>query len=341
MRTKEKRQFPPSRRVLIRDDRGRPFPLLNRDTPGADIPREATQAVETAIAQRMQPPLNAPLQRGWASWYLAVAVFGPVGAIVLRAAGAPGIVANLAYVLVFVGLFWVWRGAVRRELSAPITHALVARRLCASCGYSLAGLGTEPDGCTVCPECSAAWRVPEPDPNAPPEPAWRVAAFATRRRGFTGPMLLTAVDARGRLVPIVEPEIRRYPPAFWANLSHEQQMRIDGALRRRAIPLRVFQVLGGTALMIYGLSKAIRLGPPTLATTADALLAVLLLVGGAAMLLMGVMRRLITQHVHIVDAMMRCDHCPSCAAPLPSREIDTDNRTCTRCSAVWSPKMAK
>ncbi len=30
---------------------------------------------------------------------------------------------------------------------------------CASCGYDLTGLCAEADGCTVCPECSAAWRL--------------------------------------------------------------------------------------------------------------------------------------------------------------------------------------
>lgn len=34
-------------------------------------------------------------------------------------------------------------------------------RLCASCCYALAGLKPGEDGCTLCPECGAAWRVPE------------------------------------------------------------------------------------------------------------------------------------------------------------------------------------
>ncbi len=34
-------------------------------------------------------------------------------------------------------------------------------RLCAACGYHLRGLTSEPDGCTLCPECGAAWRLGE------------------------------------------------------------------------------------------------------------------------------------------------------------------------------------
>lgn len=39
-----------------------------------------------------------------------------------------------------------------------------ARRLglCWSCGYDLRGMTPDPDGCTVCPECGAAWRLPDP-----------------------------------------------------------------------------------------------------------------------------------------------------------------------------------
>ncbi len=49
------------------------------------------------------------------------------------------------------------RGALLREKSRfyPVI------RRCASCGYDLSGLKAEEDGCTVCPECGAAWRLDE------------------------------------------------------------------------------------------------------------------------------------------------------------------------------------
>lgn len=37
-----------------------------------------------------------------------------------------------------------------------MTHA----GLCASCGYRINSLQPDSDGCTVCPECGAAWRMP-------------------------------------------------------------------------------------------------------------------------------------------------------------------------------------
>jgi hypothetical protein len=33
------------------------------------------------------------------------------------------------------------------------------RGLCAACGYDLIGQEPEEDGCRVCPECGAAWRI--------------------------------------------------------------------------------------------------------------------------------------------------------------------------------------
>lgn len=33
---------------------------------------------------------------------------------------------------------------------------------CRACDYALANLQAESDGCTICPECSAAWRLDKP-----------------------------------------------------------------------------------------------------------------------------------------------------------------------------------
>jgi len=49
-------------------------------------------------------------------------------------------------------------------LNSPIWFNRRAARelkICIGCVYSLEGLVAEPDGCTVCPECGAAWKLPE------------------------------------------------------------------------------------------------------------------------------------------------------------------------------------
>jgi hypothetical protein len=58
----------------------------------------------------------------------------------------------------------------RRPTSAMI-EKVFAKRMnqgrCKACAFSLAGLNPEPDGCTLCPECGAAWRLPSADAADP------------------------------------------------------------------------------------------------------------------------------------------------------------------------------
>ncbi|MFN0010570.1 MAG: hypothetical protein ACKVS8_02885 [Phycisphaerales bacterium] len=57
------------------------------------------------------------------------------------------------------GIRWHIRPRVRAQLAKA---AMLVPPRCRACGYLLDGLTTEADGCRVCPECGAAWRVPDP-----------------------------------------------------------------------------------------------------------------------------------------------------------------------------------
>lgn len=46
----------------------------------------------------------------------------------------------------------MWRDRLRRQLYM---------RRCPTCDYLLQAMTSQPDGCTVCPECGAAWKIPE------------------------------------------------------------------------------------------------------------------------------------------------------------------------------------
>ncbi len=76
-------------------------------------------------------------------------------------------------VIAFVATVWMFRRArVRRTRGLANHHARlwVMQSLCGACGYSLTGLNNAPDGCRVCPECGAAWRVlamPQDPSNTP------------------------------------------------------------------------------------------------------------------------------------------------------------------------------
>jgi hypothetical protein len=98
---------------------------------------------------------------------ISVAAFG--GAVTLHLVLSPAeFIAASRYdaILLLVGglgsvvamIVGLWRMVGFSERSG---QELIRLRLCASCGYDLRGSKVEPDGCTVCPECGAAWRLPD------------------------------------------------------------------------------------------------------------------------------------------------------------------------------------
>ena len=54
-------------------------------------------------------------------------------------------------------IFWY----MRRRTARDRIEGLLDEELCPSCRYSLRRLPPEKDGCWVCPECGAAWKMPE------------------------------------------------------------------------------------------------------------------------------------------------------------------------------------
>jgi len=47
----------------------------------------------------------------------------------------------------------------RWQNAESVVTALTRTGLCPSCAYNMEGVVLEHDGCTVCPECGAAWRL--------------------------------------------------------------------------------------------------------------------------------------------------------------------------------------
>jgi len=90
---------------------------------------------------------------------LLLGVIPLVGAVVLALLGQPPALAlSLAGVTAaFLGvpiLCHRGEGVRDRHLIASLPPA------CVVCGYDLTGMAAEGDGCTVCPECGGAWRLP-------------------------------------------------------------------------------------------------------------------------------------------------------------------------------------
>lgn len=118
-------------------------------------------------ARAARGDLGGPIRRlGWC----------PVLERLLVAAVIPSVFYVVPAVLIAFGGarigWWVWAtigvGVVLgivgvRAPTWSLRSAARRNRVCWSCGYDLRGVPAGEDGCLVCPECNAAWRVPSPD----------------------------------------------------------------------------------------------------------------------------------------------------------------------------------
>jgi len=67
------------------------------------------------------------------------------------------------------GVCWLTRVILREWFRRLDWELLSSRRhagACGACGFHLAGLPVEPDGCVKCPECAHAWRAASPPPQS-------------------------------------------------------------------------------------------------------------------------------------------------------------------------------
>jgi hypothetical protein len=89
-------------------------------------------------------------------------VWGAVGLVALLVTNALRVNwlwASLPLAIMAVGLLCARRG-LPLETARRIQRALLSEKRCAGCGYDLSGATAESDGCVVCAECGAAWRLP-------------------------------------------------------------------------------------------------------------------------------------------------------------------------------------
>jgi hypothetical protein len=65
-------------------------------------------------------------------------------------------------VAIWAGIILLEYGLFRTSVGNParqMTGAILKQGLCPACAYAIRGGTPESDGCVVCPECGAAWRV--------------------------------------------------------------------------------------------------------------------------------------------------------------------------------------
>lgn len=137
------------RHILIIDHRGQRRELCHV----GDLPRDAPKYVKGALRDPGgEPGVFIACAVVVASLFLASVTGMWLGA---------GDYALYVGGFVILGLFWF--GYMNRPMTdrAVIRAALavLGERWCASCGYTLRESEPESDGCTVCAECGAAWKV--------------------------------------------------------------------------------------------------------------------------------------------------------------------------------------
>ncbi len=63
------------------------------------------------------------------------------------------------YLVMFGGIMGGYLSLYAWRSPRHAIRAMTDAGLCPSCAYRIDEIGPEPDGCTVCPECGAAWRI--------------------------------------------------------------------------------------------------------------------------------------------------------------------------------------
>lgn len=149
------------KRARFADHRGRPARLLGAAPVRAGGDPEIAAAVREARAA-VRRRLDGS---DWGCLGIAAAYAGLGALVVVRnwaRAGVSGVdlvqtVGLLAAVLI-VPMVIIW-SAARVRGSTRIAAELLTAGYCPQCGYGIRGVRPERDGCSVCPECSAAWRI--------------------------------------------------------------------------------------------------------------------------------------------------------------------------------------
>jgi len=142
----------------IEDDRGKPVPLCDFTKAGLRNarPTRTPHDAEIMIAARRWFPVLAAL---FILLYLVPSALN----MILVSTSSPGLGSiKPTLVLILLGYIIFATRPKRKKRTAfdeDARRSLIRATACPSCGYSLRDVTPEADGCTVCPECGAAWRL--------------------------------------------------------------------------------------------------------------------------------------------------------------------------------------
>lgn len=327
------------------DDRGRPVRLFSPRTTDAEDEFAADLARRVEFLRHTQ-----------GFWVAVLAALAMILAGIAIASGLPPLAALIFAAGVPIAaaiLLMVYHG---KRLARLLRLTLVSAGRCAQCAYSLADLEPESDGCCVCPECGAAWRL---DPatrdrlravrafsSSPPEDPNLTAADRRDRRmlrwfieGIGGKRHFAVVDDRGRVVDLVHPSVHRRPPPGWDALPPDLRRRLTSRLRLLGWPKRVLAAVTIGPFLVY----LWIIGAPGVGAGGPTRVGFVLVYALAfpLMLALYVVRPQPGNGRPIRRLFLRERLCPTCAGNLEPVEPGPDGcRVCPICLSAWRLQRA-
>jgi uncharacterized Zn finger protein (UPF0148 family) len=332
-------------RVMLADDRGRQVPLW-RYRGAAKSDDEVQRGIALRAAQ-----IHANEYQRMAA---LLGLLAPLLLIGLFAAGLPSYLLVAPIILLLLVTVHLYGKRVARMITPSVRITLLSEGCCASCAYDLAGIPPEADGCTVCPECDAAWRI-EPEMlearaarerlHPPPKPcADEVSSDLEDRQRLRRALMslglrrvYAARDAKGRMVELANGMFFAKPPARWCEVAPELRPRLRRGLWLVGWPWRLVGLLCFLPLYLFmGWNSFYRFGPGGLAAAPLHLVLGFIFQGllFPLFIIAFILAPFTRSGRPIIRLMMRRGHCPSCAAGLPPLAAD-GTVVCSACRAVW------
>ena len=146
------------RLIKLKDARGEPRSLITHAKAvraGADHDRLCAVG---AVSTRLRCTLESGLLIFGAGYVPPLLLWLIIEGGTLREFGSGLLVAVGISSLfgILMGVLMAPRSRGRRILAQG---GLLSQGICPHCAHGISGIPPEPDGCTVCPECGAAWQV--------------------------------------------------------------------------------------------------------------------------------------------------------------------------------------